>query len=265
MNFRIPIGPPHSDQNSRMLDPAILPCSRVPRIAADQTWFPRGNLEISRHRSELGTTWRNLTFDDSGWKWGPAQLGYGDGDEATLVNMVRMLRPKFITTYFRKTFSVADASLFSNLALRVLRDDGVIIPSERDGDLPQQQHARGHGDRRHACLHGHQRLGGIHGVSLSNFGNGHARFWGTTSWRWRSTRNSGTSSDISFDLELVGITPARPSITRVPLSPEGHVGFHDSPLEDESTHRHPVDPWDEYASRTGAHGSGLHDRTCGYP
>src|SRR5262249_37595118 len=35
--------------------------------------------------TNAGTEWRNPSFDDSGWAFGPAQLGYGDGDEATVV------------------------------------------------------------------------------------------------------------------------------------------------------------------------------------
>ena len=36
--------------------------------------------------SDQGTVWREPAFDDSSWQTGPAQLGYGDGDEATVVS-----------------------------------------------------------------------------------------------------------------------------------------------------------------------------------
>ena len=32
-----------------------------------------------------GATWHTPAFDDASWPEGPAQLGYGDGDEATVV------------------------------------------------------------------------------------------------------------------------------------------------------------------------------------
>ena len=35
--------------------------------------------------SNQGTSWRQVGFDDSSWKSGRAQLGYGDGDEVTQV------------------------------------------------------------------------------------------------------------------------------------------------------------------------------------
>jgi len=43
-----------------------------------------------------------------GWASGPAQLGYGDGDEATVVSYGPDSGSKYITTYFRHTFGVAD-------------------------------------------------------------------------------------------------------------------------------------------------------------
>jgi hypothetical protein len=77
--------------------------------------------------SDQGTAWRETDFDDSGWASGPAQLGYGDGDEATTVSYGGDAENKHITTYFRHSFDVADASIFESLTLRVLRDDGATV------------------------------------------------------------------------------------------------------------------------------------------
>lgn len=79
-----------------------------------------------------GADWTKLTYKeprDGSWSGGPAQLGYGDGDEATVINFGsifgfgRAERP--ITTYFRHQFQ-AEANL-SSLTLRVLRDDGAAV------------------------------------------------------------------------------------------------------------------------------------------
>jgi acid phosphatase type 7 len=77
--------------------------------------------------SNQGTAWYGTAFNDASWASGNAQLGYGDGDEATVVSYGSNSSAKYITTYFRKTISVADASLFSNYTLNVKRDDGVIV------------------------------------------------------------------------------------------------------------------------------------------
>ena len=72
-----------------------------------------------------GTGWAQLGFDDAGWASGPAQLGWGDGDEATVMNVGAALKP--VTTYLRRTFVVTNAAFFFNYTLRILCDDGAII------------------------------------------------------------------------------------------------------------------------------------------
>jgi hypothetical protein len=77
--------------------------------------------------SDQGSAWATLAFNDSGWSNGPAQLGYGDGDERTLVSYGPNSGAKYITTYFRRSFNVTDATAFSALNLRLLRDDGALV------------------------------------------------------------------------------------------------------------------------------------------
>lgn len=76
---------------------------------------------------DLGTAWAELAFDDSGWSNGAAQLGYGDGDETTIVGFGPNGGAKYITTYFRRAFNISDPTYFTSLNLRVMRDDGVIV------------------------------------------------------------------------------------------------------------------------------------------
>jgi hypothetical protein len=76
--------------------------------------------------SDQGTAWRNVVFNDSAWASGPAELGYGDGDEMTVVNGGPVAN-RFITTYFRRAFNLSDVSGITGLTLRVKRDDGVIV------------------------------------------------------------------------------------------------------------------------------------------
>ncbi len=75
----------------------------------------------------LGTSWRNPWYNDTNWPSGPAQLGYGDGDEATIISYGSDPNNKYITTYFRKTFQVSDPSKYTSLELLLLRDDGAKV------------------------------------------------------------------------------------------------------------------------------------------
>ena len=74
-----------------------------------------------------GTTWRGTSFNDASWASGAAQLGYGDGDEATIVSYGSNASKKYITTYFRKTITVTDASIYSSFTLSIKRDDGAVV------------------------------------------------------------------------------------------------------------------------------------------
>jgi hypothetical protein len=90
-------------------------------ISYGSTWKYRDN------GSNQGTAWRATGFNDASWASGPAQLGYGDGDEATVVSYGPNPNQKYITTYFRKAITVADPSAYSGLTLRIKRDDGAVV------------------------------------------------------------------------------------------------------------------------------------------
>ncbi|MDG2124148.1 MAG: hypothetical protein P8J87_10645, partial [Verrucomicrobiales bacterium] len=73
--------------------------------------------------------WMVPGFDDSGWPVGPAEIGYGDGDEAAVWGVDPADPNKPITTYFRHRFEVGVRQLLSLDSLSVLlkRDDGAVV------------------------------------------------------------------------------------------------------------------------------------------
>lgn len=81
--------------------------------------------------SNQGTAWRAPAFADGAWAQGPAELGYGDGGESTVVNCGPSAPTcnsgNFVTTYFRKNFTVVDAGSIAGLELKLLRDDGAVV------------------------------------------------------------------------------------------------------------------------------------------
>lgn len=77
--------------------------------------------------SNQGTAWRAPAFSDSVWASGPAQCGYGDGDEATVVSYGPNRNAKYVTTYFRQRFVATNASAFAAIEMRILRDDGIAV------------------------------------------------------------------------------------------------------------------------------------------
>lgn len=78
--------------------------------------------------------WRSLDFDDSEWLSGPTGIGYGDGDDATVLRDMRKLdatadapaQPGYLTVYLRKTFFVAAPGSIEQLVARIDYDDGFV-------------------------------------------------------------------------------------------------------------------------------------------
>ncbi len=95
--------------------------------------------------ANLGTAWRTVGFNDAAWSTGKAQLGYGDGDEETVITPPdidpgRSGVQKPATTYFRKSFTVADVASITGLELRIAYDDAYAVylnGTRIAGNLPQ--------------------------------------------------------------------------------------------------------------------------------
>jgi hypothetical protein len=88
----------------------------VPLISRGAVWY-----YLDTGVDQL-TAWRALAFNDSGWEFGPAQLGFGETDQNTPITDNNQL-----TTYFRRKFVVEDPGDFANLSLWLLRDDAGVV------------------------------------------------------------------------------------------------------------------------------------------
>ncbi len=82
--------------------------------------------------SNQGTAWRAPAFNDAAWPSGNGELGYGDGDEATVVPFVDVDAvaagvQKNATTYFRKTFNVTNAAGIIGANLTIEFDDAALV------------------------------------------------------------------------------------------------------------------------------------------
>lgn len=75
--------------------------------------------------SDLGTSWRGVEFDDAAWSEGAGQLGYGDGDEQTLISVREDDDTHPVTMYFRTEVEVNQD--FDELIVRLVRDDGAVV------------------------------------------------------------------------------------------------------------------------------------------
>jgi acid phosphatase type 7 len=185
----------------------------VPARAADTTLVPTGAAwKYLDNGSNQGTAWRAAGFNDSTWPSGAAQLGYGDGDEVTTVGFGPDANNKFITTYFRRVFSVTNAAAFNALTLRLMRDDGAVVyingvevwrtnmPTGTIGFSTPASVAIGGADEStfvQTTLNPSLLVNGANVLAVELHQSG------------------GTSTDISFDLQLIG-SDGSASVTRGP-------------------------------------------------
>lgn len=90
-------------------------------IPEDATW------KYLDDGSDQDTLWKEISFVDTTWASGPAELGYGDGDETTVLSFGPDSDNKYTTYYFRHEFVVSDTVTANYLLLRVQRDDGAVV------------------------------------------------------------------------------------------------------------------------------------------
>lgn len=89
-------------------------------VATNAVWrFNDQGLDLHR------APWTALSYYSGAWGVGPAELGYGDGDEATVISYGPLVNAKYPTSYFRREFTLDGPPLV--LAGRVRRDDGVAV------------------------------------------------------------------------------------------------------------------------------------------
>ncbi len=69
--------------------------------------------------SEPDADWNILGFSDDGWEKAPGSIGYGDGDDTTLIDPVNSL-------YLRISFSVGSDTLIEKLLLDIDYDDAFV-------------------------------------------------------------------------------------------------------------------------------------------
>jgi hypothetical protein len=160
-------------------------------------------------------------YSDSLWLEGPAELGYGDASqgrpEVTVVNS----GPNgnhFITTYFRHSFNVNDASQYSGLRLRLLYDDGAVV--YLNGIEAARRNMPG-GDINFVTRANNNRSGTAEYTFSDLPLDPELLSTGINVLAVEIHQSSSTSADISFDLQLDGIMPPQgagalqPGINRV--------------------------------------------------
>ena len=161
--------------------------------------------------SDQGIAWRAEAFDDSVWPSGPAPLGYGGGNEATVVNFVDTDPvtagiQKNATTYFRATVNLVNPSQYQGIRITLTYDDAAAIfingvEAARTSNLPA--------------------AAAFNTFATASSADNASKAWvlptstfvdGVNTIAVEIHQSSGTSSDIAFDFHLAGLS----DVTRGP-------------------------------------------------
>ena len=182
---------------------------------AQTTIIPYGSSwKYKDNGSNQGTTWRTTSFNDAAWASGNAQLGYGDGDETTIVSYGANANAKYITTYFRKTISIPNISQYTGYTLNLKRDDGAVVyinGTERfRTNMPSGTIS--YTTKASAAAGDDGNTPQVKAITLSQM------LQGTNVIAVEIHQNVNTSSDLSFDLELIAnpVGPVAATLTRGP-------------------------------------------------
>ena len=150
-------------------------------------------------------TWKLTTFSDATWAQGPGQLGYGDGDEATVIGYGGNPAARYMTTYFRKSFTVADPLAVSALKVQLLRDDGAVVYLNGTEVMRSNMHPT------NAIAYSTAALTNVSGVDESTFYyeqtiSPSLLVAGTNVLAVEIHKISASDDDLSFDCALVAST-----------------------------------------------------------
>jgi hypothetical protein len=184
--------------------------------AQNQTFISFGNGQTTLgsqwkyldNGTNQGTAWRGTSFNDTSWATGSSELGYGETDQNTTLSFGADSNNKYITSYFRKSISIPNLSLFSGFVMNVKRDDGIVVYVNGNQVFINNLTA----SPTYTTLaslasdDGNSSITTI--LSPSVFVNGNNVI------AVEIHQNTITSSDITFDMELIGT--ANPILTRGP-------------------------------------------------
>ena len=152
---------------------------------------------------DLSNAWFAVGYDDSAWSSGPAELGYGDGGEATVVedNTTPGYGPndndRYITTYFRRTFNAVNVPSLTNMVMSLMYDDGAAVYLNGREVYRTANLATNAAYNTGATGQGLEETLDVAAISLTNL------LEGENVIAVEIHQQNSTSSDISFFLQLV--------------------------------------------------------------
>ncbi|MEP0841744.1 MAG: lamin tail domain-containing protein, partial [Phycisphaerae bacterium] len=174
--------------------------------SATQTFIAKGTQwRFLDDGSNQGTAWQAINFPaQSSWKLGNTQIGWNEGDEATVIPSNRR---SFTTYYFRKSFQVPAGTVCTSLTANILRDDGAAVYLNATTPVTINMPASWtYQTPANTCI-GNPDESTFFALPLAPAN----LVTGTNVLAVEVHQCPTSTSDLSFDLELVGVVQTNPS------------------------------------------------------
>jgi hypothetical protein len=189
---------------------------------------PRATWKFFDKGTVPGSDWTRTGFSDGSWGSGSATLGYGNGNESTVVSFGSSSSNKYTTTYFRKTFSITNAANISQMSINYIVDDGaVVFLNGREVHRVNMPSGSVSNSTLASSCTEHKNLVTIDKSALVE---------GANTLAVEIHQCSGSSSDIAFSLELkavVGTQATQP--TSAPVQPTATAQPTSAPVQPTAT------------------------------
>lgn len=193
----------------------------IPVVAGSTVLLPwNSSWKYKDDGSNQGTGWRASGFDDSSWPSAAAEFGYGDGDETTLLNACGTVAQtptctnKYITTYLRKKINIPSLSGFQNIKFNTFRDDGIVVYVNNievyRSNMPTSTITYTTGASTAVSDDGETLQTQTVTLAASSF------IVGDNTIAVELHQQNGSSSDVTFNMEILGVPPVPEVLTRGP-------------------------------------------------
>jgi len=171
--------------------------------------------------------WQTVAYNDAAWPSGTGELGYGDGDEGTCIPSGgggTLCAPtgtnKWGSYYFRKVVNIPNPAVYSNFTFNVERDDGFVLyvngVEQRRDNMPAG-----------AVSYITSASSAIEDavitftIASSAFVSGNNTIAVEIHQSPNNASGQSSSSDVSFNLSLVGNDAFSAGMTRAPYLQSG--------------------------------------------
>ena len=160
-------------------------------VAAGSSWRYLDN------GTNQATAWRDYYFADGSWAQGAAPLGYGD-PMTTTISFGPDATAKYITSYFRRSFAATHG--YATLTLNLRRDDGAVVYINGSEVARSNMAAGAVTSSTLASI----AVSGADETTYFTIPVTAALYNGINVIAVELHQSGGTSSDVGFDLSLVG-------------------------------------------------------------